>query len=360
MRQPQIISHSSRRGTAGFSLVELLIAMGVLLLLASFLLVGMGGILTGSRTAATRTTLKKVQEILKQQQTEFNIAMSGTPPRRVQEPCLGLEADPQLKALLERKRLYREAFPQRGADLVDATGRPTRMGKRLNARLTEIYVAQHGSAPNASQLDDARNAAMANNFSSELLYLILTEGTAYGTTVLDSDQFSSMEVKDTDGDGLLELVDAWEQPLRFYRWPTRLIRPGDPANPTMPLAFDPLRTSLPAVNTTYWRLLTGTNVDTGTLGRDADDPLSSLYRLVGATPESVQNVERNMNPTCNFHTPDTYAPMLVISSGPDLQLGLYEPNDAENFGHLAQPRFAPDVAGNSPLNDNLTNLQGME
>ena len=26
-------------------------------------------------------------------------------------------------------------------------------------------------------------------------------------------------LKDTDGDGLPEFVDAWGEPLRFYRWP---------------------------------------------------------------------------------------------------------------------------------------------
>ncbi len=346
--------------THGFTLVELLIAMGILLLLASFLLVGMGGILGGAKKTATQTTLKKISEILRQQQAEFNVAMSSTPPKRAQEPCLGLDADAGLRSLLERKRLFREAFPQRAADLRDANGNFTRMGVLVNAKLTEIYIAKNGSSPSTAQLDAARDVALGSHGSSELLFLILTEGTAYGTSVLDSDQFSSREARDTDGDGLLELIDAWEQPLLFYRWPTRMIRPCDPDAPTVPLSTDPVRVNLPAVDTTYWKLLSSSNVDIGVLGRDGEDPLSSLYRLVGGSISGVQSVESNANPTCNFHTPDTYAPLLVVSMGPDLAAGLYLPNDTANFGHLAQPSVAPNVAADSALNDNITNLQGIE
>ena len=30
---------------------------------------------------------------------------------------------------------------------------------------------------------------------------------------------TAKEVQDTDGDGLPEFVDAWGQPLQFFRWP---------------------------------------------------------------------------------------------------------------------------------------------
>ena len=38
-------------------------------------------------------------------------------------------------------------------------------------------------------------------------------------SVFSRDDFSDREVKDTDGDGLPEFVDAWGQPLQFFRWP---------------------------------------------------------------------------------------------------------------------------------------------
>jgi prepilin-type N-terminal cleavage/methylation domain-containing protein len=54
---------------------------------------------------------------------------------------------------------------------------------------------------------------------SEMLYAILVEGVGPLGSVFNRDDFSDREVKDTDGDGLPEFVDAWGQPLQFFRWP---------------------------------------------------------------------------------------------------------------------------------------------
>lgn len=54
---------------------------------------------------------------------------------------------------------------------------------------------------------------------AEMAYAILVEGTGPLGSVFNKDDFNGQEVKDTDGDGLLEFVDAWGEPLQFYRWP---------------------------------------------------------------------------------------------------------------------------------------------
>jgi prepilin-type N-terminal cleavage/methylation domain-containing protein len=54
---------------------------------------------------------------------------------------------------------------------------------------------------------------------SETLYAILVGGVGPLGSVFSPDDFSDREVKDTDGDGLPEFVDAWGQPLQFFRWP---------------------------------------------------------------------------------------------------------------------------------------------
>ena len=58
-----------------------------------------------------------------------------------------------------------------------------------------------------------------NTARSETLYAILVGGVGPLGSVFSPDDFSDREVKDTDGDGLPEFVDAWGQPLQFYRWP---------------------------------------------------------------------------------------------------------------------------------------------
>ncbi len=58
-----------------------------------------------------------------------------------------------------------------------------------------------------------------NTARSETLYAILVGGVGPLGSVFSRDDFSDREVKDTDGDGLPEFVDAWGQPLQFFRWP---------------------------------------------------------------------------------------------------------------------------------------------
>jgi prepilin-type N-terminal cleavage/methylation domain-containing protein len=54
---------------------------------------------------------------------------------------------------------------------------------------------------------------------SEMLYAILVEGMGPLGSAFAPDDFTSREVADTDGDGLPEFIDAWGEPLQFYRWP---------------------------------------------------------------------------------------------------------------------------------------------
>jgi prepilin-type N-terminal cleavage/methylation domain-containing protein len=54
---------------------------------------------------------------------------------------------------------------------------------------------------------------------AEVLYAILVEGKGPLGSVFSRDDFTDKEVQDTDNDGLPEFVDAWGQPLQFYRWP---------------------------------------------------------------------------------------------------------------------------------------------
>jgi hypothetical protein len=54
---------------------------------------------------------------------------------------------------------------------------------------------------------------------SEMLYALLVEGRGPLGSSFKPDDFTEREVQDTDGDGLPEFIDAWGQPLQFFRWP---------------------------------------------------------------------------------------------------------------------------------------------
>ena len=64
---------------------------------------------------------------------------------------------------------------------------------------------------------------------AEMLYAILVTGAGPLGSAFSPDDFTDSEVRDTDGDGLLEFVDAWGMPLQFYRWPFYYVTdPGSP------------------------------------------------------------------------------------------------------------------------------------
>jgi prepilin-type N-terminal cleavage/methylation domain-containing protein len=56
-----------------------------------------------------------------------------------------------------------------------------------------------------------------NTARSEMLYALLVEGQGPLGSVFTADEFTNREVADTDNDGLPEFIDAWGQPLQFYR-----------------------------------------------------------------------------------------------------------------------------------------------
>ncbi len=60
---------------------------------------------------------------------------------------------------------------------------------------------------------------------AEALYALLVEGAGPMGSVFSRDDFTDQQVMDTDGDGLPEFVDAWGEPLQFYRWPVHFTSP---------------------------------------------------------------------------------------------------------------------------------------
>jgi prepilin-type N-terminal cleavage/methylation domain-containing protein len=55
---------------------------------------------------------------------------------------------------------------------------------------------------------------------SEMLYALLIEGRGAAGPVFSVDDFPATQIRDTDGDGLPEFVDAYGEPIQFFRWPT--------------------------------------------------------------------------------------------------------------------------------------------
>ena len=316
----------------GFTLREILIVVSLIAVLAAFLTMAIGKALTQAKEAATRATLLKLDGMLQQRLEAFRTLMDS--PQKQNEVRGRIAAKKQqmqnagisglnekMLLLMIYKDYYRNGFAQTLSDnpSLGTTGQPF--------------------AGNAGDRYE----------SSEMLYWMLTTADTFGVPAVDDSEFASTEVADTDGDGRLEIIDAWGQPLRFYRWPTRLLRPGGPATPINRALAGLLMKGLPAPPTAAG--------DIDPLSLDPDDQVGVYLATVNASIMVPADYETL------YHTPDTYHMPLIVSSGPDRALGLNEPANnpsitSDDLNQLAWPTAATlaDIL-NSELNDNLTNRQ---
>ena len=344
--------HRSRR--RGFTMVELMVVIGLILFLMSISVAALSSALGIARQRATQATILKVHGLMQQRVDAFNRAMErtnlqpnvsklvrdlGIPTRRTQ--------DDKVYEVLVKKQIFQSRFPQN-------------FNERDLSTESGFNLAKHNS--------DTESAA--------LLYWLLTKSEVFGIAPVDESEFGSSEVRDTDGDGLLEFVDGWGRPLRYYRWPTHLFRPGNTTTPPgVTGASHP--TVLSPIDRTYVSLIwaglpaaPSVATDLDPLTRDPDDPTGQLRRF--ATSVSTSNQTLIMTVFQNrFHTPDTYHAFLIVSAGPDGKMGMSEPwsprpdsppllsTSPTLDNPLGQGRLAAlnqyGAVQDHPINDNISN-----
>jgi prepilin-type N-terminal cleavage/methylation domain-containing protein len=426
MMTPSQQPDSLRRG---FTLLELLMVMAIIAIMMSMVFFVMNGLTENAEAEATKTTVNKVTRLLEQRIEAFDRAFKGGRRDSYVKATVGLltaidgrfdyfrahpEQAPPAIVLLARKAAFRFEFPQRMAELIltasdDANGNglPDVVEQKVavHTARTELLL-ETGSEPTAAEIQtrvDSRWAKHTANIaagfdkteSSELLYYTLVVSGTFGSSPVDADQFSGAEVKDTDEDGLPEFVDAWGEPLRFYRWPTRLIDPTAPNpfkpdffNMTDPTDVDPdpdgdesdgmreilsterlyagvLIRGLPPAPVPLPGPSGGLTIQRDLLFVDPDDPVGLLYSFIEDPQYKGMNIDltQEFNES-KYHTPDTYHVPLIVSAGPDRSLGLREPTETNAasgiFGNLAQYKGTtvssptPSSAVTDELFDNIT------
>ncbi len=369
-------------------MVELLIVIAIIALLMSLTFSVMYGLTTQAEEVATTTTVRKIDALLQQRMDAFNRAFKGNrldaavsivSVTLAGQQIFGVREE--VKEILAKKRSFRFEFPQRLDERLFEEHPPTGTAPKVAGLPDSLFKAfaepearqqlvNEGNATPTAQ--DVLDRATQNwqkhrpeTESAELLYFALTASTSYGVGAVDTDRFTDEEVADTDEDGLPEFVDAWGQPLRFYRWPTRLIDRNPPV-PFTPVLADPADATdvraIPMIDRDRAGLLfRGLSppplpLPNGVLPRDLlltdpDDPVGRLYseleRLDGTNGKPLFAAEFN---EAKYHTPETFHAPLVVSAGADGELGLLEPNDTGRFGNLAQFDGNDDA-----LTDNITN-----
>ncbi|MFO0426061.1 MAG: type II secretion system protein [Planctomyces sp.] len=383
--------HTSTR--TGFTLLELLIAISVIAILMGISFSVLNGLLDQAREEATTATIRKVSALFEDRYQAFNRAFTGTRKDNAVQSTRALLARNQIFGvreevveILAKKALFRNEFPQRMNDLVvgtgDANNNTFEDGDDNNDGLADVVAATF------TGVDWSKHNPSTE--SSELLYYMLFHSRSFGAADTNADRFTTQEIGDTDGDGLPELIDSWGEPLRYYRWPTKLMDVTDYATGFQPVLANPddntdvlvymdddndgfpealhgSRVVNPDARRIAATLIKGlppesSKLPGGALPRDLmltdpDDPIGRLYteleRLNGLNGTPLFAAEFN---EANYHTPDTYHIPLILSSGADKEPGLYEPTDIVNRGNLA----AYDLSVSFPemldrISDNITN-----
>ncbi|MBI1349195.1 prepilin-type N-terminal cleavage/methylation domain-containing protein [bacterium] len=345
MRQLQIgTSHALKR--QGFTMLELLTVIGIIALVLSTFAMVLANYVQAARVSATRATISKIDAILKDRLQGLRKQDFTDAAQRLVDS--GTAGNLDIGKTLAIKQAYRFYFPQQSAD---------------------------NSKPPFDQISTLTSSE-PNAESAAYLYSIITRGATFGTPTVDETSFTSSETKTENG--ITYFVDAWGEPLRYYRSPTRLFWQGEDLNgngsldsgePDVDGNMAVTPTSTVASLYAQARLILAPNVRFSTAGVrvhplriDSDDRLGRLNRSWGSlTASQYQNTWTQFE--LNFQTVDTFSTPLILSAGPDKELGLASPMNSFSSGQDAQAaksrraQLKNETAADIELiTDNLTNL----
>ncbi len=297
-----------------------------------------------------------------------------------------------------RKTMFKSLFPQRLEDLYGYNGTSNNGGgddSPMLARMRDTALSQWRPESWMGR-EQAATSSRPEATSAELLYVILTEGDVYGIPPSEIDGIDKNQIGDTDADGNLEFLDGWGHSLQFYNWPTRLIKDdGATFTGTVVVSGNTYSTAsllisnLPEVPTPG---AVSATRNRNRMDRDPDDPARWLVRAPIILDEDVLVVNGILDPgedtngngrldrpagfwlyttgpatfslggginarsfhTDYYHDPNTATMPLVVSAGPDGDLGLYLPTVA-GANRLARVIATDDAC--QALGDNVTNQQ---
>jgi prepilin-type N-terminal cleavage/methylation domain-containing protein len=164
---------------------------------------------------------------------------------------------------------------------------------------------------------------------SAMLYALLVEGQGPLGAVFSRDDFTDLEIADTDGDGLLEFVDAWGEPLQFYRWPMWYTSDNQrgwadyPTDPWVTRERNSLDPSSSLVGLEWWSDIPGVGGDpiaTRAGSREMRIFEHFFHPLTEATQFSVPMTAWDR--TGDFTRRAYRSTPLIVSGGPDMKVGI--------------------------------------
>jgi len=294
-------SQTGARG--GFTLIELLVVITIIGILMALTTAAIFRFIPAQQTDVTRKTIDKVRGALNKQMTAvFTVASKEQIPAANYANLLMLANNDARRArVIWIKLRLKQEFPM----TYDEATNPG--GSYISPK--QSFVTALGGRKSANPPSPAESGAC----------LLIALGADRGNTADTSSVLSAAEVRDSDGDGLKEVVDAWGNPLVFYRWPVD--------NPDI-------------------------QPKTSTVNADPQDPDGFL--LSGSWPQASVTTFEGLchsltDPTSGARSARNYSNGSIVSFGPNGKLGLV-------FGPGTTPSNFTMKQDNT--NDSFDNLYG--
>jgi prepilin-type N-terminal cleavage/methylation domain-containing protein len=233
-----------RTFNAGFTLVELMVVLVVLAILAALTLTGIAGVRDRSKADKTRTTIRKINDIILPQYesyltrrvpqrasapTSVSVWNGGmTPKRFISSGTITSSTSTATNRLWGLRLLMTLEMPDQWSDVAPTAPLPnwaiTAPVKRYAALKTSGTVAPSTAYEGAECL---AMIVLRGGFDPDLVEL-----------------FRGDELGDLDGDRHPEFLDGWGRPIGFIRWPVGFESPLQPQDASLnPDPFDPQRRS---------------------------------------------------------------------------------------------------------------------
>lgn len=291
-------SSSVRGRRSGFTIVELLVVAVIMAMLAGLMLAGLGRVRQRAKADKTRSTIRKINEIIVPQYESFL-------RRRVPAADLGTSTNLLTTAttrLIITRTICLYEMPDSWLDVAaNGTSRILQSATNMSGLVYATPLAVTGTIPAYAFTPQVRGygayrqslaATLTHQHrSAECLYMIVSRGQSDPDLM---EQFRNDELGDTDNDGAQEFLDGWGRPISFMRWPTGFVAPfslaqvADPVNRHDPL--DPFRAEPAAFALTPLIYSAGTDGEDGIVQLESWTPVSraAIFAVTnGASPPQL-------------------------------------------------------------------------
>jgi prepilin-type N-terminal cleavage/methylation domain-containing protein len=229
-------SSTLSNNSSGFTLVELMVVLVIIAVLASLTLAGLAGARHRAKVEKTKSTIRKIHEILIPQYQSLATRRVPLPPGLTESGALAQERLRRIRTLtLAQMPDHWEDVAISGTTVIGSFLSGTSIPDYAWNGITRSYGEYH------QRLRMSGTSYLTDYPSSECLYMIASLGCQEPDAM---EVFRADEIGDKDNDGAPEFHDGWGQPIMFVRWPIAFVSPIQTADTRLqPDPFDPMRVS---------------------------------------------------------------------------------------------------------------------